>query len=462
MQNNIPADFSKLRLQNPQTFRLSLRINIVGYADFSLEVCKHYLQSLFCKRSIIHNSNFLPDFTYTAITKAGQRVSATIQAANIQAAGHALKEQGLLPLDIGPLKKVSVWTFLKSITTISLDEKIGFVENLSIMLKSGIPLTRAMQILVKQTKNARFNAIILDIASQVEGGKSLAEALGKHSNVFSNIFISMVKVGELSGNLDKSLEYLTLQLHREADLKSKVRGAMIYPSVIVAAMVIIAILMSIFVLPKLTSIFKEFGNVDLPFMTKVVIAVADFMSAHSIVMVGLIIACVFGVVLFYRTYQGKKAFDFISVRIFIIGTIIRKINLARFARILSSLLKSGIPIVEGLEVAGNSIANIPYRELIIKAASEVRLGKNLTETLSKDDTLFPVLVVQMLEVGEESGTVEDMLGQLAVHYEEEVDTIMKNLSSIIEPLLLLFIGGIVGVLAVALISPIYSISQSIK
>jgi len=402
------------------------------------------------------------EFEYTAITKSGQRSTATIQAQTAAAAGHLLKEQGLLPLSVSPVKKSSIFASLKQFTTISLDEKIGFVENLSIMLKSGIPLTRAMQILVKQSSNMRFKAILSDIAAQVEGGKSLAEALGKHDKIFSGIFISMVKVGELSGSLDKSLEYLTIQLHREADLKSKVRGAMIYPAVIVAAMVIIGILMSIFVLPKLTSIFKEFGTVDLPFMTKVVIFIADFMSAHAIIMIILIIAAVTGVVMFYKTYQGKKAFDWLSVRMFVIGPIVRKINLARFARILGSLLKSGIPIVEGLDVAGNSLDNLPYRELIIKSGSEVRLGKNLTETLSKDETLFPVLVVQMLQVGEESGTVEDMLGQLAVHYEEEVDTIMKNLSSIIEPLLLLFIGGIVGILAVALISPIYSISQSIK
>lgn len=404
----------------------------------------------------------MPEFAYTAIAKTGQRVNATIQATDSQAVGHALKEQGLLALDISLLKKSSPLAFFKKISSISLDEKIGFVENLSIMLKSGIPLTRAMQILVKQTVNFRFKAVIADIASQVEGGRSLAEALGKYDKIFSNIFISMVKVGELSGNLDKSLEYLTIQLHREADLKSKVRGAMIYPSVIVAAMLIIGILMSIFVLPKLTSVFKEFGNVDLPFMTKVVIAVADFMSAHAIIMILFMIGSIFGLVLFYRTYQGQKSFDWFSVRMYVIGNIVRKINLARFARILSSLLKSGIPIVEGLEVAGNSLSNIPYRELILKASSQVRLGKNLTETLSKDERLFPILVVQMLEVGEESGTVEDMLGQLAVHYEEEVDTIMKNLSSIIEPLLLLVIGGIVGVLAMALISPIYSISQNIK
>lgn len=413
---------------------------------------------------IIGETKFIkmPEFEYAAITRTGQRVNATIQAATPAAAGHLLKEQGLLPIEIKQWQRFTALNFLKNITTISLDEKIAFVENLSIMLKAGIAVTRALQIQVKQTKNARFKSIIADIASQVESGKPLAEALNKFNTVFSNIFVSMVKVGELSGNLDKSLEYLVIQLHREADLKSKVKGAMIYPAVIVAAMVIIGILMSIFVLPKLTSIFKEFGNVDLPLMTRVVIALADFMSAHALIVVGGLIAVILGLIAFYRTYDGQKLFDNIIVRAYVIGPIVRKINLARFARILSSLLKSGIPIVEGLEVAGNSLANIPYKELIVESSSKVRLGKNLTEALSVDENLFPVLVVQMLQVGEESGTVEDILGQLAVHYEEEVDTIMKNLSSIIEPLLLLFIGGIVGILAVALITPIYNISQTIK
>jgi type IV pilus assembly protein PilC len=160
--------------------------------------------------------------------------------------------------------------------------------------------------------------------------------------------------------------------------------------------------------------------------------------------------------------KEKKFFDWMFVKMYVIGPIVRKINLAIFARILSSLLKSGISVVEALEVSANSIDSLPYRELVLESSNQVRLGKNLTQVLSTNETLFPILVVQMLQVGEESGTVEEILGQLAVHYEEEVDTIMKNLSSIIEPLLLLVIGGVVGILAVALISPIYNISQSIK
>lgn len=403
----------------------------------------------------------MTEYIYTAITKDGKKESSSILAPSLAVAGHLLKEQGLLPTDIKEKSKDSFLDILSNFSTISLAEKIGFVENLSIMLKAGIAVTRALQILSRQTKNARFKKILLDIHKQVESGQQMAEALGKYPTVFSNIFISMIQIGELSGNLEKSLEYLTIQLQREADLKSKTKGAMIYPAVIMGAMFVIGILMSIFVLPKLTSIFKDFKS-DLPFMTKMVIHLADFMSSHAILAVGIIILVISGLVAGYKTYTGKKYFDIFLLHFMVINPIIKKINLARFSRILSSMLKSGIPIVQGLEVSASSMSNIPYRELLTEASKEVRLGKTLTQALNKDEVLFPFLVIQMLEVGEESGTVEEILGQLATHYEEEVDTTLRNLSSIIEPLLLLIIGGVVGVLAVALIAPIYNISSSIN
>ena len=178
--------------------------------------------------------------------------------------------------------------------------------------------------------------------------------------------------------------------------------------------------------------------------------------------IAILVGMVAGFVGIIRTKPGERAMDVFFLHFFVINNIIKKINLARFARILSSLLKSGIPIVQGLEVAGNSLGNIPYRELVLSASQDVKVGKSLTESLSKNETLFPVLVVQMIEVGEESGTVQEILEQLAVHYEEEVDNILTNLSSVIEPLLLLFIGGVVGFLAMALIAPIYNIGQNIK
>ncbi len=403
----------------------------------------------------------MPEFTYTAITKDGRKENATIQAVSLAAAGHILKEQGLLPTAIEEIHKKDFFSLLKNISTITLAEKIAFVENLSVMLKAGISVPRAMQILVKQTRNIRMKNIISDIYSQVESGKGLGEALEKHPTVFSNIFVSMIKVGEMSGELDKSLQYLTIQLQREAELKSKVKGAMIYPSVIVAALIIVGVLMSIFVLPKLTSVFKDF-NTKLPLMTRVVMAIADFMSAHAVAVVGLMVAIVVALIAFYKTPTGKRLFDIFLLHFFIINPIVKKINLARFSRILSSLLKSGIPIVQGLEVVGESISSVPYKEVIMQSSMDVKLGKPLTESLSKHNNLFPILVVQMLEVGEESGAVQEILEQLAIHFEEEVDSTLRNLSSIIEPLLLLFIGGIVGILAVALISPIYNITESIQ
>jgi type IV pilus assembly protein PilC len=271
----------------------------------------------------------------------------------------------------------------------------------------------------------------------------------------------MIRVGEMSGNLELSLQYLSTQLQREADLKSKVRGAMIYPSVIVFAMIIIGVAMSIFVLPSLTSTFKESG-VALPITTRIVIGVSDFMSQHAFLSIAGLIAIFAGAFAAYRTHDGKRWFDIASLHFFVINAIVKKVNLARVARILSSLLKSGVPIVQALEVVSQAVDNIPYRELLVETAVQVKVGRPLAETLGKNPTLFPIIVVQMLEVGEESGTVEEILEQLANHYEEEVDTTLKNLSSIIEPLLLLIIGGIVGVLALALITPIYSISQTIQ
>lgn len=400
-------------------------------------------------------------FNYTALALGGNRQSGTIDAATTLAAGHLLKEQGLLPIALKEQQShSSPLSLLRNFTSVPLKEKIVFIEDFAIMLKSGIAAPRALSIIAHQTKNKKFQKVINDLSAGVESGKSLHEALAAYPNIFSNIFVSMIKVGELSGNLDKSLEYLSIQLEREADLKSKTKGAMIYPAVIVSAMVIIGLLMAIFVLPKLTSIFKEF-NTTLPLATRIVIGISDFMSGHAISVIAGLAGFSGASVYFLRTPPGQRSLDWFLLHMPIINPIVKKINLARFSRILGSMLKSGIAIVEGLKVSGDALGNIYYREVVTEAANNVRLGKPLTQAFSQHDKLFPYIVTQMLEVGEETGTMETILDQLAVHYEVEVDDTMRNLSSIIEPLLLLVIGGVVGVLALALIGPIYSISQNI-
>jgi type IV pilus assembly protein PilC len=401
----------------------------------------------------------MAEFTYTAIGKDGRKETASIEAANLATAGHMLKDQGLLPTEITEQGKKGASSFFSNMSFISLTEKIGFIQNLSVMLKAGISISRCLQILVKQTRNKKFQDILTDVYNQVQQGKGLSEALSKYPNVFPNIVTSMIKIGEMSGNLDKSLEYLTTQLEREADLKSKVRGAMMYPSVIMGAMVIIGVLMSIFVLPSLMSIFTE-QSVELPLSTRIVIAISNFMSGHSVLAIGGMISIAVVSVLFFRTAVGKRTSSIISLNLFVVKGITKKINLARFARILSSMLKSGIPIVQGLEVVSESLDNVLYKDLLSKAAEDVRLGKPMAESLGKNEKLFPVLVQQMVAVGEESGSTQEILEQLAVHYEADVDDTLKNLASVIEPLLILVIGAIVGLLALSLITPIYSIYQN--
>lgn len=400
-------------------------------------------------------------FTYTAVNKQGVRQSATIEAGSLLSAGHQLKEQGLIPIELEEKHEQKLWTWIKNASSVPLKEKIVFIENLHLMLKAGIPVPRALRIITKQSRNRKFKGVLEQMANSVESGKSLNETLAEYPKLFSHIFVSMVKVGEMSGDLEKSLEYLGIQLEREHDLKSKTKGAMMYPAVIVSAMVIIGIVLSIFVLPKLTATFKEF-DAELPLTTRMVVSFTDFTSSHPVVILLLLFGAITGFILSLRTEPGKRAFNWFLLHMPIINPIIKKINLARFSRILSSMMKSGISVVEGLQVTAEAMDNVYYKEVLMETSANVKIGKPLTQALSEHEKLFPIIVTQMLEVGEETGNIEAILQQLAESFEAEIDNTMKNLSSIIEPLLLLVIGGVVGFLALALISPIYNIGQNIN
>ncbi len=401
-------------------------------------------------------------FTYEVLNNnTGKKEKGSIDAPDMAQAGRELREKGLTPTNIIPEGRGSFTESLRDLKSISLKEKIVFIEDLAIMLKSGIGVSKGLNIITSQNKNGKFHKILKDISGAVESGTPLNAAMAKYPKVFSNIFVSMVKVGEVSGNLDKSLNYLAVQLEREADLKSKTKGAMMYPAVILSAMLIIGVLMSVFVLPKLTVIFKEFQG-GLPLTTRIIVGFAEFMSGHAILVIGGLILAIIGFIAFLRTKPGQTTFDWFLLHFPATKEIVKKINIARFSRIFSSLLKSGINVVEGLAVAGEALGNVYYRDVLIEASSEVKLGKPITAVFEQNEHLFPNIIVEMLKVGEETGSMESILEQIAIHYEEEVDTTMKNISSIIEPLLLLIIGAVVGFLALGLISPIYNISQSIQ
>ena len=398
-------------------------------------------------------------YKYTALNKDAKIEQDEIEAASYHEAANFLHQKGLIPTEIKEKTSNFSERFATTFSSVKLQDKILFIQNLAIMMKAGISLSKAMKILATQTKNPKLKDVIQKIYMDVQSGKSVSESLERFPKIFSNIFVSMFKVGEASGGLDKSLEYLGIQLQREHDIKSKTKGAMIYPSVVVGAIVIVGVLMSIFVLPSLVGIFED-SDAELPFMTQLIIGFTHFMSNNAIlVIVGMIGFC-FGMYWFVHTTFGGRLFDKVLLKTPIFGEIAKKINLARFARTVSSMLKSGTPILESLSIAADSLDNTQYKDALREAAQDVRSGKTLTSSLTKHPNLFSYLITQMIGVGEESGNVDTILDELAIHYEAEVDDTMKNISSVIEPVMILVIGGIVGVLAVGLLSPIYSLTQA--
>ncbi len=404
----------------------------------------------------------MPEYSYTARTKEGLIQKGVTTEQTSKAVADSLRQQGLVPTLIKPvLRRFDVKSFFDRARTIKLLDKITFIKNLGVMIKAGLPLSRSLKILALQTPNPRFARVVTDVSRMVEGGTALADALAKYPNVFSPIFVSMVRVGEVSGTLDQNLTYLSEQMQRDYDLMSKARGALTYPIIVMFALGIVGFLMFTFVLPKLTSTFKDL-NVQLPLMTRIVIGLVDIFAHYGILLLLLFIV-VIGLFFYWRsTMSGKKVLHRTVLYTPVIANIVIKINLARFVRVFASLIKSGMATVEALEVSSHVVGNIYYQRTIAEAASKVKIGSPLTAAFKKNPKLFPNLVIQMMEVGEESGTTDEVLTEVANFYEAEVDQIMKNLSSILEPIIMMVIGVVVGVLAIALVTPIYNITQSIN
>lgn len=342
---------------------------------------------------------------------------------------------------------------------VKLTDKLFFAQNLTLMIKSGVPLARGLSILAKQTENKKFKKIITDIGHRVEKGQLLSKSLEMHPQIFSAIFINMVKAGEESGRLDEILKELTLQMRKEHELLSKVKGALIYPIVVVAAMVSIVSGMMIFVIPKLTAMFTEAG-VELPLPTKILIIASNFLSRQLILVLIVLAAAVILFLKFKKTTAGKQILHKFILRSPILGTIALKINLARFARNLASLLKTDIPIVVSFEITATLLSNVYYKNALKIGAQKIVKGETIGASLADYNKLFPPVISQMILIGEETGKLDEVLADLANFYEEDLDNIFKNLPSIIEPILLICLGVIVGGIAIAIMMPIYSLSRT--
>ncbi len=402
-------------------------------------------------------------FIYKAKTKTGEVVEGTLEAADRFALSRELRSRGQSPVSITEKSGgASVdAAFQKLFGGVSVEEQIIFTKNLAGMLKAGLAISRALSVLEKQTKNPTLHKVISSLIGDINSGASFSDGLAKFPKVFSKLFVSMVKAGEESGNLVGALHEIAANLEKAHNLTKKVKGALIYPGVILSAMVVIGVLMFAFVVPTLAKTFKELG-VELPATTKFVIFMGNFFSNNLLLSFVLIIGAAVGGFSLVRAKFMAPYIDYLVVRLPLIGTMAKELNTARTARTLASLLLSGVSITRAMEITGDVVQNIYYKKVLKEAIEEVERGAPFSEAFKSHPELYPIMMSEMIEVGEETGKLSDMLLDIALFYEEEVENKTKNLSTIIEPVLMIFIGAGVGFFALSMITPLYSILDSIQ
>lgn len=346
------------------------------------------------------------------------------------------------------------------LSSVSEYEKILFARNLGAMLSAGLALARALSVMERQIKNPKMAVTVSEIASAIRRGDTLNAALAKAPKIFSKLFVAMVRAGEEGGDLPASLTVIADQMERMYNLKKKIRGALIYPTIVVLAMIGIGILMMIEVVPTLAQTFAEM-NAELPSSTQFIISVSNFLVEYTTLALGSFVGIVFALYAMMHTPIGKRASDFFFLRLPLIGTLVREVNAARTSRTLASLLTAGVDVLSALDIVGEVVQNSYFKEVIHTAQKNVERGEPLSASFVRREDLYPAFVGEMMAVGEETGQTTEMLKRLAIFYEDEVDRKTKDMSTVIEPFLMVFIGAGVGFFAVSMISPIYSLSENI-
>ena len=396
-------------------------------------------------------------FTYKAQTKEKTLTEGILDARDKFVAAQELRGQGLMPLSITPvLERGFLSLDISLFNSVSLSEKIIFTNNLSGMLSAGISLVRALSVLEKQSSNKAFQVIMRGISEDINQGGTFSGAIAKFPKVFSGLFVSMVRAGEESGSLPSVLSEVGLNLKKSYELNKKIKSALMYPSII-----LIVILMMVFVVLMLTQAFKDLGS-ELSVSTKTIIWFSDTISQHSIIFFAVLFGFIGVIVALSRLPLFQKYFDFIILRLPVVGDIVKEINSARTARTLSSLLSSGVDMLKALTITSDVLQNSYYKELTQNAITRIEKGISLSESFKERTDLYPVMVGEMVEVGEETGNLSKMLLDIAVFYESEVENKTKDLSTSIESVLMVVIGGAVGFFSFLIITLIYSIINVIK
>lgn len=411
----------------------------------------------------------MPKYFFTAKSQKGRSYSNSREARDRQELARMLRQEGYVlisAIEEGASKrKFEISKFLKSgiplLSNVSSKEKIMFTRNLQVMISAGIALPQALRTLSLQAKNKKLKKTLLEIIESVIKGKTFSESLARHPSVFSELFCSMVMVGEESGTLEENLAILTRQMERDYELKSRIKGALMYPVVIITAMIGIGIMMLIVVVPTLADTFKDLG-IELPLTTKIVIGLGMFLAEKWYVVILILIVLAFVLQIILKTKNAKKRIDAITLRLPIISPLIKKNNAAYTIRTLSSLITAGVSLVRSLEIIAGTTKNFYFKQALTEAVKRVKRGERLSVALRPYQSIYPIAVIQMIEVGEETGETSRVLDKLGNFFEEEVTRETKNLVSIIEPILMLLVGGVVGFFAVSMVQPMYSMLSGIK
>ena len=405
-------------------------------------------------------------FSYVATqsTNNAKTLEGELEAKSREDAIALLAKQHLHPISIKAMKDGSKGGFSLGKKGVKSDEIVIFTRQLSAMIAAGVPLLRSLNSLQSHAESAVFKTVLTTVVSDIEGGASFGDALGKHPAVFSDVYVNMVRAGESAGILDDILKRLALQQEKSASIRKKVKSAMSYPIVLVFITVGAFFGLMIFVIPRIGDIMQDLGGPDaeLPMITQIMLGISGFIISYWYIVFGVIGGATFAIIRYLKTPKGKSQFQHLILKIPLINPIIKKISVARFARTYSSLIGAGVPVVEAINVTARAVGNAAYGEALDIACDRVQNGEPLSKIIEENEVLFPSILAQMLSVGEETGQTDTVLVKVADFYEEEVDVAIDSINSIIEPVMIVLMGSMVGLIAASVMSPIASLSQNIE
>ncbi len=398
----------------------------------------------------------MPYFKYKVKNQYSDTVSGKVEAVTIEAAAAELSSRGLLVINLQPLSDDSFSVLKGVLMGVKQDDIVNLTRQLATMITAGLPLAGGLSILVRQSK-AELSRLVAQILQDVEGGTSFSQALAKHPDIFSRLYIQLVNAGETGGVLDEVLQRLADNMEKSKEFKAKTKGAMIYPIIVVLAMVAVGFIMMIFVIPKLTEMYKDF-DAELPMATRVLIGTSNFVTQFWYIFLIVIVAGVYGLKRWYKTEKGELAIDGLILKLPIIGVLRQKIILTEFARTLSLLLGAGVSLLQALEIVNEGITNVVYRNAFKEVTNQVEKGISLSEAMSHYD-IFPPILFQMMSVGEETGKLDEVLLKMSTYFEQESEQAVKNLTTAMEPMIMIVLGVGVGAMVIAIIMPIYNLTS---